>query len=70
MKKLLVLVASTIVLASCSTNVELQRELKAYKQYYNAAENLLDTLEHYYNWVDGHDPYDYYEAVEELYKYK
>ena len=70
MKKLLVLVASTIVLASCSTNVELQRELRAYKQYYNATENLLDTLENYYNWVDGHDPYDYYEAVEELYKYK
>ena len=70
MKKLLVLVASTIVLASCSTNAELQRELNAYKQYYNATEKFLDELEKEYNWVDGHDPYDYYEAVEELNKYK
>lgn len=70
MKKLLVLAASTIVLASCSTNVELQRELEAYKQYYNATEKFLDELERDYNWVDGYDPQEYYEAVEKVYNYK
>ena len=67
MKKLFIAV---IVVIATLTSCRCSAELKAYKQYYNATENLLDTLEHYYNWVDGHDPYDYYEAVEKLYKYK
>ena len=69
MKKTIILIcAITALLVSCRCHQS--AELKAYKAYYEATENLLDTLEHYYNWVDGHDPYDYYEAVEELYKYK
>lgn len=45
---------------------ETSKELKAYKQYYEATENLLDTLENHYGWVDAFDPYNYYEAVENL----
>lgn len=65
MKKIII-AALVILVSSCSCTSSLKRELQAYKQYYEATENLLDTLEHYYNWVDGHDPYDYYEAVENL----
>lgn len=69
MKKTILLICAFVALfVSCKCPQF--AELDAYKAYYEATENLLDTLEHYYNWVDGHDPYDYYEAVEELYKYK
>lgn len=40
--------------------------VQPYKDYYNATESFLDTLDHYYNWCDGFDPYDYYEAKENL----
>lgn len=58
-----------VVLSVCiflGINSDTSRELKAYKQYYEATENLLDTLENHYGWVDAFDPYDYYEAVENL----
>lgn len=66
MKHFSIFLAVLSVCVFLGINSETSKELKAYKQYYEAAENLLDTLEHYYNWVDGHDPYDYYEAVENL----
>lgn len=62
MKKIILIAASIIVLYSCS----MQKELNAYKAYYKATEAVLDTLESHYNWVDAFDPYDYYEAVENL----
>lgn len=40
--------------------------INSYKEYYHATESLLDTLEHYDNWVDRFDPQDYYDAVEKL----
>ena len=40
--------------------------VQPYRDYYDATESLLDTLDHYYNWVDGFDPYEYYEAKENL----
>ena len=40
--------------------------VQPYRNYYDATESLLDTLDHYYNWVDGFDPYEYYEAKENL----
>ena len=40
--------------------------VQPYRDYYDATESLLDTLDHYYNWVDGFDPYKYYEARENL----
>lgn len=40
--------------------------IKAYRVYSKATEELLDTLEKQYNWVDGYDAYDYYEAKAKL----
>lgn len=40
--------------------------VQPYRDYYNATESFLDTLDHYYNWCDGFDPYDYYEAKESI----
>jgi hypothetical protein len=41
-------------------------ELRDYKFYHRATENLLDTLENEYGWVDAIDNYDYYEALDKL----
>lgn len=40
--------------------------VQPYRDYYNATESFLDTLDHYYDWCDGFDPYDYYEAKENI----
>lgn len=49
-------------------NVILFNECHKYDNYYHATEELLDTLEDRYNWVDAYDPEDYYEAVDNLKK--
>lgn len=36
--------------------------IKAYNQYYSNTETLLDELDSAYNWVDGHDDYEYYSS--------
>ena len=41
-------------------------KVQPYREYYNATEAFLDTLENDCNWVDRFDPYEYYEAVENL----
>lgn len=48
--------------------VSLEVENKFLWDYYYSAENLLDTLEMKYNWVDAIDNYKYYNAVEALYE--
>lgn len=40
--------------------------VQPYRNYYDATEALLDTLENDCNWVDRFDPYEYYEAKENL----
>ena len=40
--------------------------LEAYDAYNKATEELLDTLETQYNWVDAIDSYDYYESRTKL----
>ena len=40
--------------------------IEAYDNYSIAAEELLDTLDSEYNWVDSFDPQDYYESCEAL----
>lgn len=40
--------------------------IKAYDAYNKATEDLLDTLENQYNWVDAIDSYDYYESRAKL----
>lgn len=41
-------------------------KVQPYIDYYNATEALLDTLDNDCNWVDRFDPYEYYEALENL----
>lgn len=66
----MIVVSIAIAVLTSVNSCSVKKELNAYKNYYKATENLLDTLEKYYYWVDGHDPYDYYEAVEELNNFK
>lgn len=40
--------------------------LNAYDSYNKATEELLDTLESKYNWVDAFDPCDYYDSRAKL----
>lgn len=40
--------------------------IKAYEQYYDGTEELLDSLNSEYNWVDSYDNYNYYEGAEKL----
>jgi hypothetical protein len=48
--------------------VSLEVENKLLWDYYYASENLLDTLETKYQWVDAVENYEYYDAVEALYE--
>lgn len=48
-------------------NISIEEENKLLWDYYYSAENLLDTLETKYQWVDAVENYDYYDAVEALY---
>jgi hypothetical protein len=48
--------------------VSLEVENKLLWDYYYSAENLLDTLETKYQWVDAVENYEYYDAVEALYE--
>lgn len=36
--------------------------IKAYEQYYQGTESLLNDLDSAYNWVDGYDNYEYYSS--------
>lgn len=65
-------VGNTIVKSVANASVErekvsLEVENKLLWDYYYSAENLLDTLEMRYQWVDAVEDYDYYDAVEALY---
>ena len=40
--------------------------LNAYNSYNKATEDLLDSLNNEYNWVDAYDPQDYYESRAKL----
>ena len=45
-------------------------KVKPYREYYNATEALLDTLEKEYNWVDKYDAYEYYDAIVKIHRVK
>lgn len=58
-----------ILLVSCAsikTTATLRHENQLYKDYVTATEAFLDQLDDDYDWIDAYDPYDYYEAVENL----
>ena len=59
---------NTIINASVEKEkISLEQENKLLWDYYYASENLLDTLEMRYQWVDAVEDYNYYDAVEALY---
>ena len=45
---------------------KLVKYLEAYDAYNKATEELLDTLDNQYDWVDAFDPYDYYDSRAKL----
>lgn len=50
-----------------NTTVKQQSNLiEAYDSYNKATEELLDTLNSEYDWVDAFDPQEYYESREKL----
>ena len=65
-KNILIAVLVLVVLILAGVTLYQSERLSAHKEYYKATENLLDTLENHYNWVDSFDPQDYYDAVGRL----
>lgn len=66
-------VGNTIVKSVANAAIEkatitLEQENKLLWDYYYSAENLLDTLETKYQWVDAVEDYNYYDAVDALYE--
>lgn len=47
-------------------NTRVNNLLSAYNSYNKATEDLLDTLDNEYDWVDAFDPQDYYESRAKL----
>ena len=74
MKKNIILCIASIILGAIAGFVaghsvatsESVECLKAYDAYNKATEELLDTLDSQYDWVDAFDPYDYYESRAKL----
>ena len=74
MRKSLVLCTFAAIVAFCAgflvcqnTTVRKNNKLiDAYDAYNKHTEELLDTLDAQYDWVDAFDPYDYYESRAKL----
>ena len=60
---LVLLVCNVIVLIGWGKSMN---QVNAYHAYYKGAEELLDTLENHYNWVDAIDNDAYYDAASKL----
>lgn len=74
MKKTLIIYILSIILGmivgfvaghSVATS-ESVKYLEAYDAYNKATEELLDTLDSQYNWIDAFDPCDYYDSRAKL----
>lgn len=63
MKKMYLLAAVLLLLA---TNAVSYYRIQQYEAYYQGAEELLDTLENHYNWIDAIDNEAYYDGVANL----
>lgn len=59
------IITSAIVCLGYQSHKEakLEHEIKCYEAYVAGAEELLDTLENAYNWVDAYDVDAYYEGI-------
>lgn len=45
----------TTTVISCVSTYSCSKKLENYKQYYEATERLLDSLEEEFNWIDRYD---------------
>lgn len=66
MKYVILILTVLIIMNGVAYAIWYNDTIRAYEQYYDSTEALLDTLEKYDNWVDRFDPYEYYEAKEHL----
>ena len=66
----LVIACNIVNFTVLETVRELKKETALLKNYYLGAEELLDTLENHYNWVDAIDNEAYYDAVDKLHHNK
>ena len=55
-----------IIVLLLVANMMSYQKIQKYEAYYQGAEELLDTLENHYNWVDAIDNDAYYLAVGKL----
>lgn len=60
---LVLLVMNIFTLIGWSKSMD---QVDEYHQYYLGAEELLDTLENHYNWIDAIDNEAYYDGVAKL----
>lgn len=72
MRTLITITATIIVAFMCGYHTgnvadKKQQELiNAYELYKSGAEELLDSLDNRYNWVDSYDVYDYYDGLHKV----
>lgn len=64
----LTVIFASLFLAETKLRNEAETKLEAYENYYRATEEVLDTLENRYNWVDTYDPENYYNSINKLNK--
>ena len=62
--KIKILLAAIVLLLVA--NMVSYYRIQQYEDYYQGAEELLDTLENHYNWVDAIDNDAYYDGVANL----
>ena len=62
---IVLLVCNVITLIGWGKSMD---QVDAYHAYYKGVEELLDTLEDHYNWVDAIDNDAYYDAASKLNK--
>jgi uncharacterized protein YxeA len=59
-------VIAGFVVCHNTMDTEYNSLLNAYDSYNKATEDLLDTLDNHYDWVDAFDPQEYYESRAKL----
>lgn len=59
------IIAGSVVCHNTMTT-EYNNLFNAYDSYNEATEDLLDTLDNHYNWVDAFDPQKYYDSRAKL----
>lgn len=59
-------IVAGLIVCHNTINTKYVNLLNAYDSYNKTTEELLDTLDSQYDWVDAFDPQDYYESRAKL----